>query len=328
MEEKKEKKEETETKEMPMDNLMKQKLADMVMNLGKGRGMNTQEYMAIKNYFKKNKLDINEMMQMMMMKKMMGDDGGKKMNPIEMMMIMQFMNSGSSKESEYQKKIEELQKQMIEERKMSELKGELAKLSDKIKDSKGDFGIKEWMTLMAERDKKDDKWKSENERLRNEILMKEVSGAIGSLSEEMKKIKEGGGDIERVGKTVEVIRKLSDDLGFGKEKKDKSGTELAKELVENVTKSLAPAINRGVEALSTKGNPGLSQQQAQVLQRIQQQRQESQSNTQPQTNIEPADEEQNINSSYKDDAGRTVYPSVFGDNLVPDKKDMMKRKRE
>lgn len=55
MEEKKVEK--AKTTEVPMDNLMKTKLADMVMNLGKSRGMNTQELVAIKSALKKNKLE-------------------------------------------------------------------------------------------------------------------------------------------------------------------------------------------------------------------------------------------------------------------------------
>lgn len=311
--------EKAKTTEVPMDNLMKTKLADMVMNLGKNRGMNTQELVAIKSALKKNKLDVNEMMGMLMMKKMMGDDGGKKMQPMEMMMMMQMMNSGGSKESEYQKKIENLQKQMVDERKTSELKGELSKLAEKIKDSKGgDFGIKEMMAMWAERDRSNDKWRSENDNLKNQIMMKEVSGAIGSIGEEVKKLKESGvGGLDSIGKAVGTVKKLSEDLGWNK-KQEKGKGELAKDLIENTVKALAPAINKGVSAMSSNpGNPGLTPDQTQRIQQIQANRQTQQApqSMEVPTAESPVEPKKNY---YIDDNGHRVYPSLL--SLSEDKK--------
>lgn len=56
---------------------------------------------------------------------------------------------------------------------------------------------------------------------------------------------------------------------------EKTGSETAAELIQNVTKAIAPAINEGAKRLpflKDKGNPGLTQEQINAYKKIQEQR--------------------------------------------------------
>lgn len=296
-------KEEPKEEKITEDDLLKRKTMEILNRIGSGGGMNTNELAALKELMKKNKFDMGGMMKMMMMSKMFKDDGSSKMSPMEMMMMMQMM--GGSKDSDWQKKFEELESRMREEKKMNELKSEIGKLVETIKSKGGGDGLslKDYMAMITEREKSNDKWRTETEKLRHEMLQNQIGGAIASVTEEVKKLKEGGGDLEKMSKTVDLIKKLSEQIGIGQKPPGKTGTELAKELVENVTKSLAPAINRGVEVMAERSSA--SSAQAAALRQLQTAR--------PQVVQRPVQqvEAPSGDQPYTDSQGNMVYPSVI-----------------
>jgi len=303
----------TGEKEIDYDKKLREIQLSLLDKLGSG-GLNQNDMMAMVSMMQKQEPNtFNELMPMIAMMKMMNPAPKQDQTaPMFMYFMMENMKKGSG--SEVEKKIEKLE-EMIKQKEDKKMYEEVMKEIRDMQKNKDGVGVKDILELALNKDKVIEDLKRITNDKDRELLIREFSGQMGTLQEEIKKISGGGGtgSIKQVVDTIKAIKGAAIDLGIDKVGQ-KSKEEVIKDLIENTTKALAPAINRYVEHVATQQN-AMTQAQYNKIQQIQAQRQAQAppepANPGPEQGESEAEAPENPAAPYKDEFGSMIYPDLI-----------------
>jgi len=236
--------EKNENEEVDMSKVVKKKQLEILSRLGSPAGINQNDMMALMSMMNgKEGSSMSDMMPMVMMSKMMQPKQDQ-MSPFFMMMLMDKMGKGGN--SDIDQKIEKLEN-LIREKEEKKLYEEVLKEIRNIKDSQSQFGTKDIISIMTNKDQAVNEIKNIVNDKDRELMMTKFQSQISDLSKEIQR--GSGGDLGKVKDTIGAIREIYGDLGLEKIGQ-KSKEETISNLIQNVTESLAPAINHYVTSMS------------------------------------------------------------------------------
>jgi Mg2+ and Co2+ transporter CorA len=182
---------------------------------------------------------VNDLMPMILMSKMMNP--APKTDPTMTMMMLEMMKNRTSGSSDLEKKIERLEAQIAKQEDDKKYNLIMSRI-DEITKAKDTLGTKELIQLLSNKDATI----SQKER---EVLASKFDQTITTLQSELRNMKSGGGDLDRVSETIRAIKSISSDLGIG-QPQVKSKEEIITGLIGTVADRFAPAINNYVEQMN------------------------------------------------------------------------------
>jgi len=293
--------------EIDMSKAYKAKQMQVLESVMKGN-MNQNDLAALFTMMQKQEgSGFGDMMPMIMMQKMMQP----KQDPMMLMMLMNSMKGG---DSGVDKKIEHLEG-IIKGKEDKKLYEEVMREIRNIKDTQNQVGIKDILSIVTKKDQAIDQIKQIANDKDRQVMMEQFKTLVSGL-----KNTQSSGDIGKVKETIGAIKSIYNDLGLEKVGQ-KSKEEIIGGLVENVAKTVAPAINTYVQKMGTQTQPTpqfaqpvhLTPEQSQRLQEIRAQRE---GNSTPSVNPPPTPGSPTENNpaeveSFKDDDGNMVYPSLI-----------------